>query len=217
MNRTLARALTIGAMVAAVAFVGAPAAVASPITPSTWTVSPGGSYTGSAASITLIDITAASSGTCTSPTVAGTLNTSASGSPATLGSITAFSVGSCPPTPGVTYTMTATMPWNINGVTYDPATGVTTGTVTNIKVHIAVTTVLGTCSGDATGTMDATYTNSTDVLTIDQAPGSSHVLTFSNVKGGLGNIACAGQVHNGDTAAIDVDYTLSPGQTITGM
>ena len=108
-------------------------------------------------------------------------------------------------------TLTAShLPWRLNAVSFDSATGVTTGTITGIH---AAFSGLG-CSGVADGTGPAknngkvavTYTNSTGVLNVLTTGGNLHIYQVSG---------CFGIWDNGDSATFGGSYTVTPQQTIT--
>jgi hypothetical protein len=119
----------------AVVVLGGGVASAVPFTPGTWTVSPGGTFRGTAGT-TILAINNGTQLTCRSSTVnAGTLVTSATGSPATLGTLPQGSVrfANCSGPFGLTFNVTHIGTWGLKGVTYDPATGVTRGVIDNIS------------------------------------------------------------------------------------
>jgi hypothetical protein len=82
---------------------------------------------------------------------------------------------------------------------------VTTGNISSVDATLSGSL----CSATATGSVDASYSNSTGVLTLKPVSGSGHTLKISGVNG------CLGLINNGDTATFTGAFTLSPKQTIT--
>jgi hypothetical protein len=218
--------LASGAAVAAVMLTATNAFAA----PTTWTASPGGSYTSSLASTTatLTDTTASQTITCKSETDAGKINATASGSPAVLGTITSTSFSSCTDSLGDTgWTATSTTTWNINGYHFQGAdgtgttcanTGVTCGTITSVTSNVSGTILGASCKFTVTGSVGTssepesssdvpvTYTNSTGDLFVP----NTKTLKVSAVSG------CDSIIKNNDVAEFTGTFAVSPKQTITG-
>jgi hypothetical protein len=94
--------------------------------------------------------------------------------------------------------------WHINGVSYD-GSDVTTGTIDDVEAN-----VFGPgCTATVAGSVNDTYTNSTDVLAV--APDFTLTVTFVDPVDN-----CLGLLNEGDAAAFSGDYQVSPDQTITG-
>jgi hypothetical protein len=206
--RNVARILLVGAMAAAAVGFSAGSAVADPITPASWTVSPGGSANASAGVTTLTDIDTGVQLTCDSSSLTGAqLVTSATGSPAQLGTLPAGSVGfqNCSGPFGLNFDVEHVGNWALNGVTFDPATGITAGTLTNIRANLSGFA----CTATVVGSVNGTYNNSTGVLRILPNP----TLTVEFVDD---FDDCFGLINEGDRATFDGAYTVSPRQTITG-
>ena len=186
---------------------GATTASADPITPGTWSVSPGGVINATAGVTVLTDVDTGTQLTCDTSTLTdASLVTSATGSPAQLGTLPAGSVGfqNCSGPFGLTFDVTHVGEWALNGVTYDPATGVTTGTLSGIEANLSGFA----CSATVTGTVDGTFDNNTGVLTVLPNP----TLTVSFVDE---FDDCFGLIATGDHATFDGAYSVTPGQTIT--
>src|ERR1700748_1765486 len=115
MRKRLTSALVAtGAAVAAVMLTTTNALAA----PTTWTASPGGTYTSSQASATstLTDTTASQTITCTTETDGGSIHAAATGSPAVLGTITSSHFTNCHDGIGDTgWSATGSGTWNLNG------------------------------------------------------------------------------------------------------
>jgi hypothetical protein len=208
MRRRVAHVLLAGAAVAATVIAGAGSASADPITPSSWTVSPGGTINATAGTTVLTDQNTQVQLTCDSSSVTnGTLETSGTGSPAQLGTLPEGSVGfqNCSGPFGLTFDVTHIGDWALNGATFDPDTGITTGTLTNITANLSGFA----CNATVTGTVNVTYDNNSGVLTVLPDP----TLTVSSVDPAND---CFGLIATGDTSTFDGAYTVSPSQTISG-
>jgi hypothetical protein len=198
--------------------------------PSTWAMSPGGSYSSTLASTTapLTDTTASQSFTCKAETDAGTFHASASGSPAVLAAVTSSRFGTCTDSLGDTdWSATSSGTWDINGYHYEgadgtgttcPDTGVTCGTITNVTIKYSgkllgaacdftVAGSLGTSSEPGSASdLPVTYNNSTGELFVPSTP----TLKVTSVTG------CEGIIKVGDAAEFTGTFLISPKQTITG-
>jgi hypothetical protein len=174
----------------------------------TWTVTagPGGAFTGSAGT-TLLEIQ--ESGiqlSCVSATAAGT---------ATPGTGVVNPLAQIPENPGVkfndcqgpfglTFEVVHVGTWFLNGVSYNSATGVTTGTLDNIEADI----VGPGCNATVTGSVNVTFTNSTDVLSVQ--PDFTLLVSFVDPAND-----CLGLINQGEHANFDGDFTITPGLTVT--
>jgi hypothetical protein len=198
--------------------------------PTTWTGSPGGSYTSSLASSTavLTDTTASQSITCKAETDAGTINKTASGSPAVLGTITSSTFSNCTDSLGDTgWGASSTGTWNLNGYHFQGAdgtsttcanTGVTCGTITSVSAKVTGKILGAACSFTVSGSVGTssepesasdvpvTYTNSSGDLQVF----NTKTLKVSGVSG------CDGIINNNDVAEFAGTFAVSPKQTITG-
>lgn len=223
MRRLMGAALT---MAAAATMIGL-TTTAALAAPTSWTGSPGGSYTSSLHSTNAVLTVATGLGnvsiTCTAESDKGSINTTASGSPTVLGTITSTSFTSCRDSFGDSgWTAAGSGTWSINGYHYNDGhqtitgcsgTGVSCGTITGVTAT-ATGKVFGvSCSIKVTGSVGlpssstwVTYTNSTGVLSI---PNTS-TLTVASVTG------CGGAVSVGNTGKFTGSFSVSPTQTITG-
>jgi len=130
MRKRLAWIVSIGSAAAAVLVVAATAAAAAT---ATWTVSPGGSYTGplsSGATFVIQDGVIGTTVTCVSSTLAGTL-AAGSGLSGNLGTVTSVSPGTCTGPGGSTYALATNAssadPWAVAAVGYNASSGITNG------------------------------------------------------------------------------------------
>jgi hypothetical protein len=217
MRRRLARIVpTVVAAVATASALWAAPASADPITPSAWTISPGGSYTATTDLTELADVTAGLSFTCSTSGATpasqgtGTLQTSASGSPAVLGTIATLNFNNCTGPLGPVTATPNTLPTNISGVTFDPDTGQTVGYVGPVDVHVSMTG----CEFDVVGNAPGLYDNATSQLRMGAAgatlPGGVAPLRPTNIEG------CFGVIGTNDDLTYVGDYTVSPATTVTG-
>jgi hypothetical protein len=176
----------------------------------TWTVKPGGAIAASAGVTTLKDTKTGSVLTCKTSSGKGSVKSGSGLSGTGIGSITALSFNTCTGPLGLTFTVkTAHFPWHLNAVSYNSATGTTTGTVTGIHASLSgpscSAVVDGTSATANNGQVTATYTNSTGKLATTGA-GNLHIYSVSG---------CAGLIANGDGSSFKGSYAVSPKQTIT--
>lgn len=120
-----------------------------------------------------------------------------------IGTIASTSFTSCTGPLGLTFTVKQSGTWNLNITSNSGA--VSTGFISSVKASLSGPL----CSATVTGSADASYSNSTGVLTVKLVSGSGHTLTVSGVSG------CLGLINNGDTTTFNGAYTISPKQTIT--
>jgi hypothetical protein len=203
MVKRASRVLFLGAVTVAVTGLAAGPALA---VAATWTVKPGGAVMTTSAAVTLTDTTAGSSVSCASSSVTGSLK-AGSGLPGSgIGKITSWTFpAGCAPGG---FTLTAShFPWVLNAVSFNSATGVTTGTITGIHAVLG-----GPCSAIIDGTsaianngkVAVTYTNSTGKLRVLTAGSNLHFY-----------MSTCGGVHSGDHATLSASYTVVPRQIIT--
>lgn len=205
---TLAKS-TIVAGAAAAAVFGLAVSPASAI--SSWTVSGGGSFTGTSTNSKLVDPSTGVTLTCTSSSATGSTvanGTYSSGS--NIASLSNVTWTNCSGPFGITFTVAAKgLPWHFNAVNY--SSGVTTGTLTGVLAHISgagCTADFGGTSATSPATLDGKYTNATHTLTVT-GTGNLHAY---NVSG-----SCLGLINPGDAVSYTGDYALSPATlTITG-
>ncbi|MCB8904444.1 MULTISPECIES: hypothetical protein [unclassified Streptomyces] len=194
-------AVVAGAATAAFALAAGPASAV----PSTvWTVTP-----------SPVNIAATNSGnivlsvngiamTCTKSNGSGT-GQSATGNPATIGSITAIAFGAtgapCTSVLGNVSTV-ATTPWTLVAQDYTAATGVTKGYIGNVDAKVTV----GACVFRVTGKASGTYTNSTGKLAVNSTSGELTVVSSTN---------CGAAVPVGAKPLFKGDYLFKQAGTTT--
>jgi hypothetical protein len=169
----------------------------------TYSVSPGGSYSGKAGTTTFTDTPTGSVLTCTSGTAKGTLKSGSGLSGTDIGTITSTSFSSCTGPLGLTFTVKQSGTWDLN-ITSSSG-GTSAGYISGIDASLSGPL----CSATVTGSADAKYVNSTGVLTLKPVSGSGHTLKVSDVSG------CLGLINSGDTSTFNGAYTISPKQTIS--
>ncbi len=184
---------------------------AAPAFASTWTVHPGGSYSGtySRASTVITDTLTGASVTCKSK-ITGTLNSGTSLPGHHIGKITAATFAGCTSSALGATTVTAVgLPWFLNALGY--ASPITRGQVTGIHLNL----VAGGCSAVVDGTTATAndgkikfrYSNADHALKFI-APAVR--LAFYSVSAG-----CLPHLHTGDAATDVATYVIAPSQTIT--
>jgi hypothetical protein len=181
----------------------------------TWTVKPGGTFSGkSTGALKITDTTLGGSVSCKPAAIGGTLKTG-SGLQAGIGTVTSSTVNwsNCTFGAGLNaFTRTdAALNWSLTAVGYNATTGMTSGTLGHI--HVAASSggcsfVLdGTGASADNGTLKITYKNGTHLLKILPNTGNLHLYNPSS--------GCGGILHNNDAISMTVTYALTPAQTIT--
>jgi hypothetical protein len=207
----LTRTRTIIACAAAAIALGSGTTAAFAATATTWTVTPGRSFTAAiptGSSTTFTDAVTHATSTCGSSSLGGDLM-SGSGLPGRgLGSVTTFSVSGC--SPSITIT-TSGFPWLVNAASYNATTGVVSGRIKGIHIAYTGSTITGTCSGVVDGTSD-TADNGTVPFRYNNATHRLRLVTGGNLH--IYDNTCPG-FGSGDPATFTGHYTVSPAQTIT--
>ena len=204
-NRIAATFVTAGAAALAIGF-GAATSFAA--TAATWSVSPGGTISGTAGTTTVKDTTSGTSASCTSSNLSGSLKSGHGLAGAGLGTVTSVAFNNCSVAGQTLSISSGPVVWALNASSY--ASGVTHGTIS--KIHISVSSSIcsfvidGTGASAKNGKVKITYSNSTHKLKILPAGGNLHVY---NVSG------CFGLISNGDAGSISSAYAISPAQRIT--
>lgn len=186
------------AMIASAVFVGPAAAV-----PATWTIDPGGPFTGEAGVTVLTVEESGVQLSCESTGATGEAKSGA-GHSNPLATITDTDFRVCTGPFGLVFEVAHVGGWTLNGTTYDDATGVTTGTIDNIVADI---TGPG-CIAQVTGMVDATYTNSTGELRI--VPNYTLDISFVDETEN-----CFGLINTGEHASFDGVFVVTPVQHIS--
>jgi hypothetical protein len=177
----------------------------------TWTVIPGGLFTGHAGTTKLEDTTDGNSLNCTGSYLSGRFKSGTGLSGTNIGSISGGGkfTDCFGPLP-VVYTITLRgLPWHVSATAdHDD---VVHGTISHIEITGTLPdcrfTIDGTAAGAFDGIVQFSYSNSTHTLKLLPTGTNLH---YYKVSG------CAGIVNSADSAAYLASYTLSPGQTITG-
>jgi hypothetical protein len=184
---------------------------AAPALANTWTVSPGGGFSGTAlsGSTVITDTTVPTSVTCTHSKITGHLTPGSGLAGHHIGTITAAVFTGCS-VGSVAFTVTAAgLPWFLNAVSY--ANPITSGRVTGIHLNLAA----GTCSAAVDGTgpkanddkISFRYSNADFALKFIPAAAS---LEFRNVTG------CGTTFGTNDPATYTASYfPITPSQMIT--
>lgn len=185
-----------------------------PALASTWTVSPGGGFSGTDSVGQLVQVTdtvgAGITVTCTTSRISGTLNSGAGLAGHHIGAITAATFAGCS-VGSVTFTVTdVSSSWYLNAVSY--ASPITSGRVTGIRLHLAgsngCSAVVG---GIAMKPYGITFHYSNSDFALKFAPVAN--LKFSSVTGCA---ATATPFANGDPATYTATYyPITPNQVIT--
>jgi len=198
MRGRLIGALVAGAAMIAGLVMAAPAAAL----PATWTVTPGGAFTGTAGTTVLRIQETGIQLTCRSATAAGTAK-SGSGLSNPLATLPPGGVkfNTCSGPFGLTFTVAHVGTWNLNGVSYNATTGVTSGNLSNIVANISGPS----CSASVSGSVNVTFTNSTDVLAVQPNYG----LIFTSVSG------CLGLISTGQHASFSGSFAITPGLNVS--
>jgi hypothetical protein len=213
MSNWYARLLAAGGAAVLMAALGAPVALGAPAalaaaTATTWTVQPGGAIA-AAGSVTLTDANGGISDTCTSSTMSGTLKAGGGLPGSGIGLVSMAGYRGCG-TLGSRDITPRGLPWHLNQVSYDAASGVSRGTISHLKLVLSVTgchaVINGTSSSTADGVVAVSYANKTGQLKLHPHGGTLH---WYHISG------CAGLIHPGDTATLSATYTVSPRQDIT--
>jgi hypothetical protein len=174
----------------------------------TWSVSPGGSISGSAGTTVLKDTTSGTTVTCSTSTMTGSLKSGKGLAGKGLGTVTSVAFNNCTVLGQTVSLASGTVAWKLNAASY--TSGVTHGTISGI--HLAISSSVCSAIIDGTGAtahngkVKITYTNSTHKLKILAAGDNLHVY---NVNG------CLGVIANGDSGSITGSYAVSPAQKIT--
>lgn len=201
MRARLIGALASGAALIVSAVVAGNAAAA----PATWTVDPGGDFSGTAG-VTLLEVQ--ESGiqlSCESSTVDGVAasGTGLDNPLATIPEEPGIQFNDCSGPFGLTFEVDQVGDWVLNGGSYD-GNDVTTGTIDNINADI----VGPGCNATASGSVNATFTNSTDVLEV--LPDFTLEISFVDPSNN-----CLGLINEGEHANFSGSYQITPGLTVT--
>ncbi|MGH3158575.1 MAG: hypothetical protein ACRDNF_18650, partial [Streptosporangiaceae bacterium] len=160
--------------------------------------------------IRLTDTATKRLGSCTSSVVSGQAKAGTGLAGQDIGSVTAAKFRGCTGPRKSPFTVTArALPWQISFTSYNPKTGVVSGTVSHLEITltgVCTAMVTGANGTGAGGVVAASYTDSTGTLKFLTAGGNLH---FWHVKG------CGTLINDGDPATVSAAYTITPRQVIT--
>jgi len=201
-------------LAAAVLAIGPAAAPSLANTAKTWTVKPGGSFSGSSGRVTFTDTATGPPVTCSSSSISGKLKSGSGLSGSHIASITAFSFTSCVGPAGLHYTWTTGFfPYYLSADSYAAASGETTATVTGIVAALSgngCNLVIAGTTDTTPGKVKGEYINSTQKFKI--------IGTGSTLQVFHPSVGCDGNGilwNPGDHVTISGTYTVTPKQAIT--
>jgi len=184
---------------------GVPATLASPAT--TWSVSPGGTFTGAATKTTMTDTTTGTSFGCRGSKLTGTLKAGSALPGAGIGSISGGSFDCSAPSSSITVKL-LDLPWQVNFLS--ASGGSVHGTISGLEMRVSLpgcsVVIDGARAAAANGTVAFGYTSSTGVLKVLPASGDLHI---HEVKG------CFGLVADGDSVGYGGSYQITPRQQVS--
>jgi hypothetical protein len=185
---------------------------AAPAFAATWTVKPGGAFTGTAGTTVVTDATKGLSVSCTSSVAKGTLKSGKGLAGAGIGTVTSLAFKGCM-AQGVSVSVTITGKMSLNATAYNATTKVASMTLTKIHGTISVSLINCTATIDGTGAtahngmVKAKFNNGTDKLKVLAAGGNLHIYNPSS--------GCNGAVGNKDAVNFTGSYKFTPKTTIT--
>ncbi|RPK84464.1 hypothetical protein EES45_04235 [Streptomyces sp. ADI97-07] len=178
-------AVAAGAATAAVAL-AAPAATAGVAAPQ-WVVGPNSPETFSASATGVVLNLNGIPMTCSSSAAQGSLASAAGSTNVTVGTIAPLTFSGCTSPFGAVSPVTDTTPaWQLKANTQVAGSGVTNGAITGVDATLTVLT----CTFRVTGSVVATYTNSTGKLAVSN--NATYKLTVVSVSPGCAGIAAIG-------------------------
>lgn len=197
-NRVTVMLAAGAAVIASAVFVG-PASAA----PATWTIDPGGPFTGTAGTTVLEVQESGVQLSCESAGATGEAKVG-SGHSNPLATLSDTDFNNCSGPFGLTFEVNHGGVWTLNGDSYNASTGVTTGSIDNIVADI---TGPG-CVAQVTGSVDATYTN-----------GAAELRVLPNFTLLIASVDetenCFGLINPGEHASFDGLFEVSPAQNIS--
>jgi hypothetical protein len=172
----------------------------------TWTVRPGGAIT--AAGQTKVTDTATGSTLTCNAQMSGTLKAGSGLAGPGIGSIATAAYRCAGP---IQFRLAADgLPWHLSLTSYDAHTGVSGGTLSNLKLTMTgpgcTAVVNGTSGAAPDGVVRVRYSNAAGTLMAVTTGGNLH---WYHVSG------CAGLLGDGDAATLSATYTVTPKQDIT--
>lgn len=204
MRRQISRILFTGVAATAAVALSATTALAS----TTYTVTPGGKYTGTAGKTILKDNKTGAKLTCKSASARGKLKSGRHLSGKGIATITSTSFTKCTGPLGLSFKVKQSGTWLLNVTKYKYTSkrgGIATGYIS--KIHATLSGP--SCTATVTGEADGSYSNRTGELTVKPVAKSHHVLKISKVSG------CLSLINNGDTSGFTGVYKIKRKQKIT--
>ncbi|MGH3376305.1 MAG: hypothetical protein ACRDP6_16345 [Actinoallomurus sp.] len=174
----------------------------------TWTVSNGGSFTGTSTSIAFKDVTTNQPFNCTSSSAPGSAPNGTGLSGTAIATLSNGTFSGCTGNLGSTGTATLSS-GNLNAVSYNAATGVTTGTITGLNATLVIHDLLGTCNAAVSGEVDNVTYNNNGTLTVTADTTPKLVIATATGSG------CAGLINANDVTTFAATYSVSPVINIT--
>jgi hypothetical protein len=176
----------------------------------TWTVSPGGTFTGSAGTSLFQDTATGATVTCKSASLTGALKSGSGLAGKGLGKVTSLTFSKCS-LDGVGYSLSSgTVDWSLNAVSYNATSNSTSGTIIGVRFTLSgancSAVVSGTSGTAKDGTVKFRYTNKTGRLDILTTGGNLQVWDVAG---------CLGLFSNGDTSSAGTCPAVTPKQTLT--
>jgi hypothetical protein len=172
----------------------------------TWTVSPGGSFTASGG-YQLVDTSANNFAACaSSSTLTGSFKSGSGLSGSGIGRITSLGLDQCG--------QTGPLAWRINANFYHATSNVASGNIT--KIHFAVSEP--DCTFVVDGTGDTADNGMVRINWYNTTKNLGTALRFRSVGSTLHAYdvnGCFNIIHDGDTMFMDVRYGITPRQMIT--
>ncbi len=202
MRKQISRILFTGVAATAAVALSATTALAS----TTYSVKPGGKYTGTAGKTVLKDNKTGAKLTCKSAGAKGKLKSGRHLSGKDIGTITSTSFTKCTGPLGISFKVKQSGTWELTVTKYSSKSGgVATGYIS--KIHATLSGP--SCAATVTGEADASFSNKTGDLTVKPVSKSGHVLKISKVSG------CFGLINNGNTSGFTGTYKIKKKQKIT--
>jgi len=202
MRRQISRILFTGVAATAAVALSATTALAS----TTYTVTPGGKYTGTAGKTVLKDYKTGVKLTCKSASAKGRLKSGRHLSGKGIATITSTSFVKCTGPLGIKLTVKQSGIWLLNITKYSSHHGgIATGYIS--KVHATLSG--SNCKATVTGEADGSYSNRTGDLTVKPVAKSHHLLKIASVTG------CFSLINKGNTAGFTGVYKIKRKQKIT--
>jgi hypothetical protein len=199
MRRTTRATATAAAALAAVVGIGTSQASA---TGATWTVTGGGAITAASGTVVVADSATSFHFSCASSAATGSAPDGTGLTGTTVARLGSASWTGCTGVLGIAYTITPSgLPWDFDAVSYDAATGTTTGTLSGVRASLDGTWCTTGLAGPdgAPATLAASYADATHTLSV--SGGDLHADDSPD---------CLGLINNGDALTLTASYVVTP-------